>query len=97
MAQATEDKNTAVAQAERTAAKAKLADRLINGLSSEFARWTATIEQFAVAEGKLRLDETCTALMHSACWVKVHATCPPVQAGTPHAVVSSVHAQDPLI
>lgn len=53
--QATEDKNAAVAQADRTAAKAKLADRLITGLSGEFARWTATIEQMAVAEGTLLL------------------------------------------
>ena len=53
-----------MAQAERTAAKAKLADRLINGLSSEFARWTGTIEQFAVAEGKNGL---CTAMLMFAC------------------------------
>lgn len=40
-----------MAQAERTAAKAKLAERLINGLSGEFQRWTATIKQISAAEG----------------------------------------------
>ena len=42
-----------MAQAERTANKAKLADRLINGLAGEFQRWTQTIKQFSLAEGKL--------------------------------------------
>ena len=51
MAQATEDKNAAMAQAERTASKAKLADRLINGLAGEFQRWTQTIKQMTTAEG----------------------------------------------
>lgn len=51
VAQATEDKNAAMAQAERTANKAKLADRLINGLAGEFQRWTQTIKQMTVAEG----------------------------------------------
>ena len=41
-----------MAQAERTANKAKLADRLINGLAGEFQRWTQTIKQFSLAEGK---------------------------------------------
>ena len=50
-AQATEDKNAAMAQAERTANKAKLADRLINGLAGEFQRWTQTIKQMTIAEG----------------------------------------------
>ena len=49
--QATEEKNTAVAQAERTAAKARLAERLISGLAGEFQRWTATIKRMAQAEG----------------------------------------------
>jgi len=40
-----------MAQAERTAGKARLADRLINGLAGEFQRWTATIKQFTLAEG----------------------------------------------
>ena len=52
-AQATEDKNNAIAQAEKTATKAKLADRLINGLSGENKRWNETIAKFGVAEGKL--------------------------------------------
>ncbi len=51
--QATEDKNTAIAQAEKTATKAKLADRLINGLAGEFKRWSDAIHQFAIAEGAL--------------------------------------------
>ena len=51
--QATEDKNAAVAQAEKTAAKARLAERLISGLAGEFQRWTATIGQLAQAEGRL--------------------------------------------
>jgi dynein heavy chain len=50
---ATEDKNNAVAQAEKTATKAKLADRLINGLSSENKRWNETISEMGVQEGKL--------------------------------------------
>ncbi|KAL0038617.1 hypothetical protein WJX79_000048 [Trebouxia sp. C0005] len=50
---ATEDKNNAIAQAEKTATKAKLADRLINGLSGENKRWNETIAKFGVAEGKL--------------------------------------------
>ena len=50
---ATEDKNNAVAQAAKTQTKAKLADRLINGLSGENKRWNETIEKFGVMEGKL--------------------------------------------
>jgi len=50
--QATEDKNNAIAQAEKTATKAKLADRLINGLSGENKRWNETIAKFGVAEGR---------------------------------------------
>mmetsp|Transcript_25005 Transcript_25005/g.85566 ORF Transcript_25005/g.85566 Transcript_25005/m.85566 type:complete len:4525 (+) Transcript_25005:136-13710(+) len=50
---ATEDKNAAVAQAEKTKAKANLADRLVNGLAGENKRWSETIEKFGVAEGKL--------------------------------------------
>ncbi|DBB00312.1 TPA: Dynein beta chain, flagellar outer arm [Trebouxia sp. C0004] len=50
---ATEDKNNAIAQAEKTSTKAKLADRLINGLSGENKRWNETIAKFGVAEGKL--------------------------------------------
>ncbi|CAD7696266.1 unnamed protein product [Ostreobium quekettii] len=50
---ATEDKNAAVAQAEKTGKKAQLADRLINGLSGENKRWNEEIAKFEVAEGKL--------------------------------------------
>ena len=32
--------------------KAKMADRLIGGLSSEFERWTNTIADMTKAEGK---------------------------------------------
>jgi len=50
---ATEDKNTAISQADKTQKKADLADRLVNGLSGENKRWGAAIEQFGVAEAKL--------------------------------------------
>ena len=50
---ATEDKNNAIAQAEKTQAKANLADRLVNGLSGENKRWGEAIEAFGVAEAKL--------------------------------------------
>ena len=61
MMQATEDKNTAIAQAEKTATKAKLADRLINGLSGENKRWNETIHKFGIAEGARALLEHQTA------------------------------------
>jgi dynein heavy chain len=50
---ATEDKNTAIAQAAKTQNKAALADRLINGLSGENKRWGETIEKFGAMEGRL--------------------------------------------
>jgi dynein heavy chain len=50
---ATDDKNAAVAAAEKTLKKAGLADRLVNGLSGENKRWNETIEKFGVMEGKL--------------------------------------------
>lgn len=50
---ATEDKNAAVAQAEKTGRKAALADRLINGLSGENKRWGETIKMLEAKEGKL--------------------------------------------
>ena len=50
---ATEEKNRAIAQAERTQAKADLANRLVNGLSSEGVRWAASIESFAVRQQTL--------------------------------------------
>ena len=49
--QATEDKNAAVAQADRTAAKASLAERLISNLAGENQRWNVSIREFAAAEG----------------------------------------------
>lgn len=45
---ATEDKNNAVAQADKTAKKAQLADRLITGLSGENKRWNEEISKFEV-------------------------------------------------
>lgn len=50
---ATEDKNAAIAQAEKTQRKAGLADRLVNGLSGENKRWSETIAKMGVAETKL--------------------------------------------
>ncbi len=59
--QATEDKNSAIAQAEKTATKAKLADRLINGLAGEFKRWSDAIHQFAIAESEQLPSSLCFA------------------------------------
>lgn len=50
---ATVDKNNAIAQAEKTGRKAQLADRLINGLSGENARWGNEIKRMEAVEGKL--------------------------------------------
>ena len=50
---ATEDKNNAIAAAEKTQNKANLADRLVNGLSGENKRWGEAITSFGVAEAKL--------------------------------------------
>lgn len=50
---ATEDKNNAIAQAERTSRKASLADRLVNGLSGENKRWSETIKKMESTEGRL--------------------------------------------
>ena len=55
--QATEDKNAAVAQADKTSAKAALAQRLIANLAGENQRWTIGISSFAAAEGP-RLRDT---------------------------------------
>ena len=49
--QATADKNAAVAQADKTSAKAALAQRLIANLAGENHRWTLGIGSFAAAEG----------------------------------------------
>ena len=58
---ATEDKNAAVAAAEKTEAKAGLADRLINGLSGENKRWGEAVESFGVQETKLIGDSMMSA------------------------------------
>ncbi len=50
---ATEDKNAAIAQAERTSRKAGLADRLVNGLSGENKRWSDTIAQMSITDTRL--------------------------------------------
>jgi hypothetical protein len=50
---ATEDKNAAIAQAEKTSRKAGLADRLVNGLSGENKRWTETIQKMEVQGNRL--------------------------------------------
>eukprot|EP01044_Picomonas_judraskeda_P020468 COSAG03_NODE_4561_length_1509_cov_1.768794_1_plen_144_part_10 len=50
---ATEEKNQAIAQAAKTQAKADLATRLVNGLSSEGVRWAASIESFGVKQRTL--------------------------------------------
>ena len=50
---ATEEKNQAIAQADKTQAKANLALRLVNGLSSEGVRWAASIESFGVKQRTL--------------------------------------------
>lgn len=63
--QATEDKNAAMAQAEKTSAKAKLAERLISGLSGEFQRWTVTIKELTEAEGQSILSaKRCPIVNH---------------------------------
>eukprot|EP00899_Mesostigma_viride_P009330 jgi/Mesvir1/18399/Mv14277-RA.1 len=53
---ATEDKNAAIATAEKTKTKVDLADRLVNGLSGENKRWNESIELFGIMEEKLTGD-----------------------------------------
>lgn len=48
-------------QAERTANKAALAQRLITGLAGEFARWTQSIQEMAATEGNLVGDVLLSA------------------------------------
>ena len=50
---ATEDKNAAIAAADKTLRKAGMADRLVNGLSGENKRWGAAIELFGAMERRL--------------------------------------------
>ena len=49
------------AQAERTAAKAALAERLITGLAGEYGRWSESIAAMAAAEGRLPGDALLAA------------------------------------
>lgn len=50
--QAIEDKDTAVIQAGKTAAKAELAERLISNLADERVRWSEKVLVFGEAEGE---------------------------------------------
>ena len=59
--EATEEKNKAIAQAEKTQRKADLADRLINGLASERQRWGETVQRFIAQEGRLVGDVLLSA------------------------------------
>lgn len=54
-------------QADKTETKAKLADRLINGLSGENKRWNETIKVFDVQAGKLVGDVLLAASFVSYC------------------------------
>ena len=54
-------------QAERTETKAKLADRLINGLSGENKRWGGTIKTFDIQAGRLVGDVLLAAAFVSYC------------------------------
>ena len=67
LAAATAEKNLAVRQAEKTQAKANLADRLINGLKGENKRWGETIEKFGVMEIKLIGDVLVSSAFVSYC------------------------------
>lgn len=58
---ATEDKNQAIAAAEKTQRKADMADRLVNGLSGENKRWNESISQFEIMEEKLVGDALVAA------------------------------------
>lgn len=53
-----------MAQAEKTSAKAKLAERLISGLSGEFQRWTVTIKELTEAEGQSALSAKRYAIVN---------------------------------
>ena len=50
---ATDDKNAAIAAADKTMRKAGMADRLVNGLSGENKRWGSSIELFGAMERRL--------------------------------------------
>jgi dynein heavy chain len=49
---ATEEKNEAIAKAEKTQSKANMADRLVNGLADEKVRWSESVQSFDVQERK---------------------------------------------
>jgi dynein heavy chain, axonemal len=51
MLQASEEKVSAIAQAERTVSKAGLANRLIGNLSGERDRWSTSIQVYSLKEG----------------------------------------------
>lgn len=59
--------NRVTMQAEKTETKAKLADRLINGLSGENKRWNETIKIFDVQAGKLVGDVLLSSSFVSYC------------------------------
>ena len=61
------DTKKAALQAEKTETKAKLADRLINGLSGENKRWSETVKVFDVKAGKLVGDVLIAASFVSYC------------------------------
>lgn len=110
LAAATAEKVAAMAQAERTAAKAALADRLINGLSSEFTRWSTSIEEIKKKEGKLIVDALFAAafvsyaaafndslrkhLIHE-CWVPEAINCG-ILCSLPSSTAASWHPLDLL-
>jgi len=48
--EATNEKNEAIAAAEKTQNKANMADRLVNGLADEKIRWTESIAGFEITE-----------------------------------------------
>jgi dynein heavy chain, axonemal len=54
-------------QADKTETKAKLADRLINGLSGENKRWSETVNVFDVKAGKLVGDVLIASSFVSYC------------------------------
>ena len=56
-----------VFQADKTETKAKLADRLINGLSGENKRWNETIKVFDVQAGRLVGDVLLASSFVSYC------------------------------
>jgi dynein heavy chain len=61
LAAATAAKNAAIAQAENTARKAALAEKLISGLAGEYVRWQASIEALARQEKTIIGDALLSA------------------------------------